>query len=389
MTGFEPLDLLQGIQLTLRPSKRGASSVENQYARSVTRDGNVPAQETLARGLRGLRPAVARHRRHPEERLAASRASSPSHDAVKRFDVGTITAEEPSICIAGEILRGLKKPSDCAAFGTRVHAGEAPRRADGLVGRGLRGLLPLREIGVSDFDLSCPIPLSDYPHVLLAHGGGGRLTQRLIDQLFVPSFDNALLRELHDGAVLDVGGRKLAFSTDSFVVKPLFFPGGDIGSLAVHGTVNDLAMCGARPLSLSAGLILEEGLPMDDLWRIVASMRNAAKGVGVPIVTGDTKVVDRGKGDGVFVNVTGIGLVREGIEISPRRARAGDVVLVSGEIAVHGIAIMSVREGLEVRHGARLRQRAARRPRRGRFSRWRGRCPRPARPDPRGRRERR
>ncbi len=163
----------------------------------------------------------------------------------------------------------------------------------------------------------------------------------------MPSFDNALLRELHDGAVLDVGGKKLAFSTDSFVVKPLFFPGGDIGSLAVYGTVNDLAMCGAKPLALSAGLILEEGLPMDDLRRIVDSMRNAAKGVGVPIVTGDTKVVDRGKGDGVFVNVTGIGLVREGIEISPRRARAGDVVLVSGEIAVHGIAIMSVREGLK------------------------------------------
>jgi len=196
------------------------------------------------------------------------------------------------------------------------------------------------------FDLSCPVPLSNYPHVLLAHGGGGRLTQRLIDQLFVPAFDNALLSELHDGAVLNVGGKRLAFSTDSFVVKPLFFPGGDIGSLAVHGTVNDLAMCGARPLALSAGLILEEGLPMEDLRRIVGSMRDAASKVGVPIVTGDTKVVDRGKGDGVFLNVTGVGLVRDGIEIAPRRARPGDAVLVSGEIAVHGIAIMSVREGL-------------------------------------------
>jgi len=196
------------------------------------------------------------------------------------------------------------------------------------------------------FDLSCPVPLSQYPHVLLAHGGGGKLTQRLIEQLFVPSFDNPALRELHDGAVLDVGGRKLAFTTDSFVVTPLFFPGGDIGSLAVHGTVNDLAMCGAKPLALSAGLILEEGLPMEQLRKIVDSMRRAAASVGVPIVTGDTKVVDRGKGDGVFVNVTGIGLVRDGIEISPRRARPGDVILVSGEIAVHGIAIMSVREGL-------------------------------------------
>jgi hydrogenase expression/formation protein HypE len=195
-------------------------------------------------------------------------------------------------------------------------------------------------------DLSCPVPLSDYPNVLLAHGGGGRLMQRLIEQLVVPSFDNPALAELHDGAVLDLDGQRLAFTTDSFVVKPRFFPGGDIGSLSVHGTVNDLAMCGARPLALSAGLILEEGLPMEDLRRIVASMRGAAASVGVPIVTGDTKVVDRGKGDGIFVNVSGIGVVREGIEISPRRARPGDAVLVSGEIAVHGIAIMSVREGL-------------------------------------------
>jgi hydrogenase expression/formation protein HypE len=193
---------------------------------------------------------------------------------------------------------------------------------------------------------ACPVPLADYPHVLLAHGGGGKLTQRLIEQLFVPFFDNPALRELHDGAVLDVGGRRIAFTTDSFVVKPLFFPGGDIGSLAVHGTVNDLAMCGARPLALSAALILEEGLPMEDLRRIVASMRAAAAGCGVPIVTGDTKVVDRGKGDGAFVNVTGVGEVRPGITISPARARPGDAVLVSGEIAVHGIAIMSVREGL-------------------------------------------
>jgi hydrogenase expression/formation protein HypE len=193
---------------------------------------------------------------------------------------------------------------------------------------------------------ACPVPLSDYPQILLAHGGGGKLTQRLIEQLFVPSFDNPALRELHDGAVMDLGGTKIAFSTDSFVVKPLFFPGGDIGSLAVHGTVNDLAMCGATPVALSAALILEEGLPMEDLRRIVESMRAAARACGVPIVTGDTKVVDRGNGDGAFVNVTGVGVVRPGITISPARARPGDVVFVSGEIAVHGIAIMSVREGL-------------------------------------------
>src|SRR5574340_1276465 len=165
--------------------------------------------------------------------------------------------------------------------------------------------------------------------------------------MFAATFDNAALSELHDGAVLPSPAGRLAFSTDSYVIRPYFFPGGDIGSLAVYGTVNDLAMCGARPLALSSGLILEEGLPMDDLWRITRSMAAAARAAGVPIVTGDTKVVDRGKGDGIFVNVSGVGVVPEGVEISPRRARPGDVVFLSGAIAQHGIAIMALREGLE------------------------------------------
>ena len=198
-----------------------------------------------------------------------------------------------------------------------------------------------------DFSLRCPIPISDYPTVLLAHGGGGRLTQMLIDRMFLPAFDNPALEALHDGAVLEVEGTRLAFSTDSFVISPLFFPGGDIGSLAVHGTINDLAMCGAQPLGLSTGLILEEGLPMEDLWRLVQSMQRAAQIAGVPILTGDTKVVDRGKGDGVFINTTGLGLVPSGVHVSPRRARPGDLVLINGAVAVHGMAIMSVREGLE------------------------------------------
>jgi hydrogenase expression/formation protein HypE len=204
-----------------------------------------------------------------------------------------------------------------------------------------------RALGDELLSATCPVPFADSPTVLLGHGGGGRLTQRLVERLFVPAFDNPLLAELHDGAVLQRGAERLAFSTDSFVIRPYFFPGGDIGSLAVHGTVNDLAMCGAAPLALSSALILEEGLPMDDLARIVASMQVAARRSGTCIVTGDTKVVDRGKGDGIYVNVSGVGLVREGISISPRNARSGDVVLVSGEIAVHGIAIMSVREGLD------------------------------------------
>lgn len=194
--------------------------------------------------------------------------------------------------------------------------------------------------------LACPIPASEYPHVLMAHGGGGRLSQMLIEKVFLEAFRNPQLAGLHDGALLEAGGATIAFSTDSFVVRPLFFPGGDIGSLAVHGTVNDIAMCGARPLALSAGFILEEGLPMEDLWRIVRSMADAARECGVPVVTGDTKVVDRGKGDGVFVNTTGVGIVPAGIEIAPRRARPGDVILVNGPIADHGVAILSVREGL-------------------------------------------
>ena len=193
----------------------------------------------------------------------------------------------------------------------------------------------------------CPIPIQEYPTILLAHGGGGRLTQMLIERMFWPTFRNPALETLHDGAVLEVEGVRLAFTTDSFVVSPLFFPGGDIGELAVNGTVNDLAMCGAHPLYLSLGLILEEGFPMEDLWRVVRSIQETAREAGVEVATGDTKVVDRGKGDGVFINTTGLGLIPPGIRISPQRARPGDVVLVSGAIAVHGIAILSVREGLE------------------------------------------
>ncbi len=195
-------------------------------------------------------------------------------------------------------------------------------------------------------DVTCPAPIARHATVQLAHGGGGRLSQQLVEGLFLPAFANPALAALHDGALLDVAGVRLAFSTDSYVVRPLFFPGGDIGSLAVHGTVNDLSMCGARPLVLSAGFILEEGFPMADLERVVASMREAAAAAEVAIVTGDTKVVDRGKGDGVYINTAGIGLMPPGIAIDPRRAAPGDVVLVSGTLADHGIAVLSVREGL-------------------------------------------
>jgi hydrogenase expression/formation protein HypE len=193
----------------------------------------------------------------------------------------------------------------------------------------------------------CPIPTDDYPTVVLAHGGGGTLSNMLVERLFLKAYGSPELEQLHDGAVLSVHGGRIAFTTDSYVIDPPFFPGGDIGRLAVHGTINDLAMCGARPIALSAGFILEEGFPMEDLWRLALSMRTAAGAAGVPIVTGDTKVVGRGSGDGVFINTTGIGIVPDGIVIAPARARPGDRILLSGSVATHGIAIMSLREGLE------------------------------------------
>lgn len=202
-----------------------------------------------------------------------------------------------------------------------------------------------------DFNLSCPVPIDRHDTVQMAHGGGGRLMQRLIDDLFIAAFsgtaDAKTRLPLHDSTVLDAGGARVAFTTDTFVVNPLFFPGGDIGKLAVCGTVNDLAMSGADPKWLSAGFILEEGFPIEALGRIVQSMQKTAEAAGVRIVTGDTKVVDRGKGDGLFINTAGIGLVPHGIDISPARVQPGDVVLVSGDLGRHGIAIMSVREGLQ------------------------------------------
>jgi hydrogenase expression/formation protein HypE len=199
----------------------------------------------------------------------------------------------------------------------------------------------------AEFTARCPLPLANYPHVLLAHGGGGRLMQQLIDTVFLTAFDNPQLAARHDGAALDVAGARLAFTTDSYIVRPLVFPGGDIGSLAVNGTVNDLAMCGARPRWLSAGFIIEEGLPMETLQRVAQSMRRAAAAAGVQIVTGDTKVVDKGKGDGLFINTAGIGTREHAGDIRPGEVRPGDAVLLSGDVGRHGMAIMSVREGLE------------------------------------------
>lgn len=194
---------------------------------------------------------------------------------------------------------------------------------------------------------TCPRPLQNYPTIVMGHGAGGRMMSDLIENLFAPAFDNELLAQMGDATVLKLPAGRTAFTTDSFVVNPLFFPGGDIGELAVYGTVNDLAMRGAKPLVLSAGFILEEGLPMETLGRIVTSMAAAAKKAGVRVATGDTKVVQKGHGDGVYINTSGIGVIPSGTgEIGPALAKPGDVVLVSGTLGDHGIAVMSVRAGL-------------------------------------------
>ena len=198
---------------------------------------------------------------------------------------------------------------------------------------------------------SCPLPLRDYPAIVMGHGGGGRLSAELVEHLFVPAFsgtvNDAALKQLGDAAILDVEGTRLSFSTDSYVVRPRFFPGGNIGDLAVNGTINDVCMSGARPFALSVGMLLEEGMPIDELGVIAETMGRAARASGVSIVTGDTKVVDSGSGDGVFINTSGIGLIPAGVDLGPHRVRPGDAIIVSGPIGMHGIAVMSVRAGLE------------------------------------------
>ncbi|MFI5778476.1 hydrogenase expression/formation protein HypE [Nocardia sp. NPDC051570] len=193
----------------------------------------------------------------------------------------------------------------------------------------------------------CPLPLRDAPNIVMGHGGGGAMSGELIEHLFLPAFGSAAEAGMGDSAVVTIGGARLAFTTDSFVVKPLRFPGGSIGELAINGTVNDLAMSGAHPIALATAFILEEGTPLAEIARIAEAMGTAALGAGVKLVTGDTKVVDAGHGDGIYVNTSGIGLIGAGVDIRPQRARAGDVVIVSGEIGMHGVAVLSCRAGLE------------------------------------------
>jgi hydrogenase expression/formation protein HypE len=194
---------------------------------------------------------------------------------------------------------------------------------------------------------TCPVPITETPRILLGHGSGGRLTAKLVDEIILPAFRNPLLEPLDDAAIISPGAGRIAFTTDSYVVTPIFFPGGDIGDLAVNGTVNDLAVSGARPIALSLAFILEEGFPIHELERVIGSIRRAAAAADVSVATGDTKVVGRGCADKIFINTSGVGVVPEGVDVSARRVRAGDAVLLSGTVGDHGVAILSRREGLE------------------------------------------
>ena len=358
VTGFEPLDLLHGVYLCVKQLEEGRAEVENQYARAVQRQGNTHAQDLVRQVFRVVPRKWRGVGEIPQSGLALQERFS-LFDAEMRFGVADLAEEEPTECISGLILQGSKKPHECPAFGDSLHARNIRlarrwfppkarvQRTTGTAASSLSSRSMAAERGVGDAaGFSCPIPIAQYPHVLLGHGGGGQLMHQLIEKMFVPAFSNPRLDARHDGAVFETGAGRLAFTTDSYVVRPLFFPGGDIGTLAVNGTVNDLAMCGARARFLSAGFILEEGLPMETLWRIVQSMQRAARDAGVELVTGDTKVVDRGKGDGVFINTAGIGIVSAPHSIAPASVQPGDAVLVSGDLGRHGMAIMAVRENL-------------------------------------------
>jgi hydrogenase expression/formation protein HypE len=196
-------------------------------------------------------------------------------------------------------------------------------------------------------NFSCPMPFSETDTITIAHGGGGKVMNKLIENMFMHYLSNDIINEKHDGAIFNIGDQKFAFTTDSYVINPIFFPGGNIGELAVYGTVNDLSMCGAKPLYLSLGLIIEEGFHLKDLEKIIYSIKSACEKTGVQVITGDTKVVEKNKGDGIFINTAGIGIIKDGINISPSFVKPGDKILVSGDLGRHGIAIMSARENLE------------------------------------------
>src|SRR5208283_2419721 len=295
VTGFEPLDLLEGVQMAVSQLESGRAEVENQYARAVRRSGNRAAQGRIAQVFEITRRAWRGIGEIPASGLRL-RAAYRDFDAESRFPVDISHAEESCECIAGLVLRGQRKTYECPALELDVRR-IVPSERRWFRRKAHARLTFILEGGKKMAILSCLLPRPATDRILLAHGGGGRLTNHLIESVFLSAFSNFALESRHDGAVFSANGGGLAMTTDTYVVQPLVFPGGTIGDLAVNGTVNDLAMCGARPLALSAGFVLEEGLSMDTLRSIVASMAKAARVAKVPIVTGDTKVVDKGKGD--------------------------------------------------------------------------------------------
>ena len=354
VTGFEPVDILRGVLACLRQLEDGRAEVENEYSRSVVREGNRPAQEMI----RGVFSVVAGGGGDSERSRRAGSASAMSTPRSTRSggsrSLPFLPTSRPNVS-RGWYSRGrrshtsVRRSAPAVPRSARSAPRWSPRKGRAPRTTATAGSSPPRRgehVNTVNPAVVCPVPLGDYAHVLLAHGGGGRLTKRLIDEVFHPAFRNPLLDCQHDGAVLPVSPHRLALTTDAFVVRPLFFPGGDIGTLAVNGTVNDLAMCGARPLYLSASFVIEEGLPFETLRRVVASMKRAADTAGVRVVTGDTKVVDRGKGDGLYLSTSGVGAIEHDLPIGPASVRSGDAVILSGDIGRHGMAVMAVREGL-------------------------------------------
>ena len=363
VTGFEPLDLIEGILMAVRQLEEGRFEVENQYARAVRRTGNAPAQEALRRVFRVSDRAWRGIGTDPVERARTGRG-------VFRLRRGTPLRRRPPVPGGAPRLRRRSDPHrrEAADRLRRVrhdmHPTVPARRADGVQRGHLRRLLhrrpaAIRRHGAGDrrwsrpmttldpLAASCPVPLTEAERVLLGHGSGGQLSASLIGDVLVPALGSAApAGALEDAAIVGVDGVDLAVSTDSYVVSPLFFPGGDIGALAVHGTVNDLAMRAAMPVALAVAYVIEEGFPLADLRRVAASVGDAARAAGVPVVTGDTKVVGRGAADGLFVTTTGIGRRIPGASPSATGAAPGDAVLLSGAIGRHGTAVLSTREGL-------------------------------------------
>ena len=357
VTGFEPLDILHGIYCCVRQLESGRAEVENAYARSVRRDGNRPAQEVMREVFRVMPRKWRGIGEIPRSGLGLAEAYR-DFDAEERFGAAGPGRAESRECISGLILQGVKKPPECPAFGTRCTPEHPLGRDDGVLGGRLRGLLSLsprrpHRGGVvrampdgEDFAPVCPLPAPGGELVQLAHGGGGRAMARLIERLFLPSFDNPALSARHDGAALDLAGR--ARLHDRFLRRASRCSSPAATSAGSRSTARSTTSpCAAPARFISAsGCIIEDGLAMAILERVAASMREAAAAVGALIVTGDTKVVERGKADRLYVNTAGIGRIEAALPIAPARVRPGDAVLLSGDLGRHGIAVMAAREGL-------------------------------------------